>query len=162
MLFRRVRPGGTFCKKFPPESRCGSVTPRLWLLSATILYRVAASLPLGEGAFQRRQSRPLSLPLWGRCRASCVTERAFRRQLAFSPSHPPVAKLGGSSPRGRAFLRASSAKQQFTVSPDIIRKKRCRPQGGVLLRTVLRLLQMLFYEKSIGLGIKCPGQYLLP
>jgi hypothetical protein len=21
---------------------------------------------------------------------------------------------------------------------------------------------MLFYEKSIGLGIKCPGQYLLP
>jgi hypothetical protein len=35
-------------------------------------------------------------------------------------------------------------------------------KGGVLLRTVLRLLQMLFYEKSIGLGIKCPGQYLLP
>lgn len=35
-------------------------------------------------------------------------------------------------------------------------------EGDVLLRTVLRLLQMLFYEKSIGLGIKCPGQYLLP
>jgi hypothetical protein len=35
-------------------------------------------------------------------------------------------------------------------------------KGDVLLRIVLRLLQMLFYEKSIGLGIKCPGQYLLP
>ena len=44
----------------------------------------------------------------------------------------------------------------------MIQSKKELIQGDVLLRTVLRLLQMLFYEKSIGLGIKCPDQYLLP
>jgi hypothetical protein len=57
-----------------------------------------------------------------------------------SPYGPPALKDGGIVTKG---------------------KKR-HSQGDVLLRTVLRLLQMLFYEKSIGLGIKCPGQYLLP
>jgi hypothetical protein len=30
------------------------------------------------------------------------------------------------------------------------------------LKDGFKITAMLFYKKSIGLGIKCPGQYLLP
>ena len=62
---------------------------------------------------------------------SCGFRRASGRSRP--PPTPPAPQVRC---RGCAPAPPLTRKQQFTVSPDIIRKKRCRPQCFVPLRTV--------------------------
>ena len=141
-----------------PLSRYGSVTTRLWMPPASIHYRVAASLPQGEGILSRHPPT-----MWGPYPTTESKENApsISKAPHFPHPYPPNKSLIGTSKSPEALRRGGGVPgvpTQNTLLPPTAASVTMRgipkgdpsPLGGVLLELFCRRGQKSGKVRAMG------------